>query len=159
MSLDRLKRLRWSLLCVLSCCLAVSVLGRDTGFAQEPPAASTPLEAPPPPAEDPAEPPAADKEKLTMAYIGLLALVGIVVLGFGTLAIFSLWASRLRRINRDAPSRTVIKDELWFLQPARPGNDLPNRNPSQELPPLPEVDSDHDGEADSAADGDAGGDF
>lgn len=72
------------------------------------------------------------KERRFTAYVGLMALVGIVVVGLAIVALVILWAGRLRRINRALPARTVVKDELWFLQPARPGNDLPNRNPPAE---------------------------
>lgn len=124
------------MLCGLCLCSAILwvALRPVAAWSQEAQGVTEAVSAAPTPAEADAKK-AIEKEKRTRAYAGLMALVGIVVTGLAVVAVVMLWARRLRRINRMAPTRTVVKDELWFLQPSRPGNQLPNRNPPRESPP------------------------
>jgi len=122
---------RWLCITWLSGLVGAFFVVPTVGWPQEPPtAAATDIADAPISALDAITDQQAHlRERRTNAYIGLLALVGIVILGMATAAVIILWAGRIRRINRDPPSRTVVKNELWFLQPSRPGNKLPNRNP------------------------------
>lgn len=85
--------------------------------AAEPPAATeaTSDEAPSP------ESPDRTNERHVKAYLGLFALVGIIIAGLALAALIILWAGRLRRqIRRPLPACDAPVRDFWFLKPPKP---------------------------------------
>jgi len=79
-------------------------------------------------------------EKRQKAYIGLLALTGIVIIGLALLALVLLWGGRLRRqLRKSDPEIVTLDRSFWFLKPPKPSitkSSLPELNrPFDALPP------------------------
>ena len=59
-------------------------------------------------------------EKKKKAYIGLVAVAGIVVIGVALSALTILWAGRLRRqLRKSDPASTPLDRSFWFLKPPK----------------------------------------
>lgn len=84
-------------------------------------------------------------EKRQKAYIGLLALTGIVILGMALLALTLLWGGRLRRqLRKSDPEIATLDRTFWFLKPPKPsitGSSLPELNRPLDVPPSTAADS------------------
>ena len=78
-------------------------------------------------------------EKKQKAYIGLAALVGIVIVGVSLGALTILWGSRLRRqLRRSDPECAAMDRSFWFLKPPKPSvtrSSLPELNRPIDDPP------------------------
>ena len=78
-------------------------------------------------------------EKKKKAYIGLAALVGIVIVGVSLGALTILWGSRLRRqLRRSDPECAAMDRSFWFLKPPKPSvtrSSLPELNRPIGTPP------------------------
>lgn len=60
-------------------------------------------------------------EKRKKAYVGLMALAGIVIAGLSLGALTMIWAGRLRRELRRSGSAATARDRtFWFLSPPKP---------------------------------------
>ena len=76
-------------------------------------------------------------EKKKRAYIGLVALAGIVIVGVALGALTILWAGRLRRqLRRADPECAPLDRSFWFLRPPKP---LVTRSSLPELQRLTDV--------------------
>lgn len=78
-------------------------------------------------------------EKRQKAYIGLLALTGIVIVGLALLALILLWGGRLRRqLRKSDPEIETLDRSFWFLKPPKPSitrSSLPELNRPLDAPP------------------------
>lgn len=78
-------------------------------------------------------------EKKKKAYIGLVALSGIVIVGVALGALTIMWAGRLRRQNRKSdPTCAAMDRSFWFLKPPKPSitrSSLPELNRPIDPPP------------------------
>ena len=84
-------------------------------------------------------------EKRKRAYIGLVAVAGIVIIGVALAALTILWAGRLRRqLRQTDPACAPLDRSFWFLKPPKrlvtrsslpeqqfPGNSLPPNTPPE----------------------------
>ncbi len=96
--------------------------------AASPAAATQPVEAPP------TELTLEQLEKKKKAYIGLVAVAGIVIIGVAMAALTILWAGRLRRQFRKPDlACSPLDRSFWFLKPPKR---LVTRSslPEQQLP-------------------------
>ncbi|RLS44952.1 MAG: hypothetical protein DWH84_03835 [Planctomycetota bacterium] len=87
-------------------------------------------------------------EKKKKAYIGLVAVAGIVVIGVALSALTILWAGRLRRqLRRSDPACAPLDRSFWFLKPPKrlvTRSSLPEQQRAADGPPpntLPDSDS------------------
>jgi hypothetical protein len=78
-------------------------------------------------------------EKKKKAYIGLVALAGIVIVGVALGALTILWAGRLRRqLRQPDPKDLSAERSFWFLKPPKPSinrSSLPELNRPFDVPP------------------------
>ena len=86
-------------------------------------------------------------EKKKKAYIGLVAVAGIVVIGVALSALTILWAGRLRRqLRRSDPACAPLDRSFWFLKPPKrlvTRSALPEQQrAADDLPPNTPPDSD-----------------
>ena len=86
-------------------------------------------------------------EKKKKAYIGLVAVAGIVVIGVALSALTILWAGRLRRqLRRSDPAYVPLDRSFWFLKPPKrlvTRSSLPDQQRNAgDLPPNTPPDSD-----------------
>ena len=110
--------------------------------ADEPPAAdkSAPsASATPSVEESPAKLTPEQLEKKKKAYIGLVALAGIVIVGVALGALTIMWAGRLRRqLRKSDPACAAMDRSFWFLRPPKPSitrSSLPELNRPIDDPP------------------------
>lgn len=80
-------------------------------------------------------------EKKKKAYIGLVALAGIVIVGVSLGALIILWGGRLRRqLRKSDPECPAMDRSFWFLKPPKPSitrSSLPELNRPLSDPPSP----------------------
>ena len=78
-------------------------------------------------------------EKKKKAYLGLVALAGIVIVGVALGALTILWAGRLRRQLRQPDAKETSTDRsFWFLKPPKPSitrSSLPELQRPIDVPP------------------------
>lgn len=78
-------------------------------------------------------------EKKKKAYIGLVAVAGIVVIGVALSALTILWAGRLRRqLRRSDPACSPLDRSFWFLKPPKrlvTRSSLPDQQRAADGPP------------------------
>ena len=78
-------------------------------------------------------------EKKKKAYLGLVALTGIVIVGVALGALTIMWAGRLRRqLRRPDPECAAMDRSFWFLKPPKPSvkrSSLPELNRPFDAPP------------------------
>ncbi len=79
-------------------------------------------------------------EKKKKAFIGLVALAGIVIIGVALGALTIMWGGRLRRqLRKSDPECATMDRSFWFLKPPKPSitrSSLPELNrPIDDRPP------------------------
>ncbi len=87
-------------------------------------------------------------ERKKKAYIGLVAVAGIVMIGVALSALTILWAGRLRRqFRKSDPGCAPLDRSFWFLKPPKrlvTRSSLPEQQRAADGPPpntLPDSDS------------------
>lgn len=87
-------------------------------------------------------------ERKKKAYIGLVAVAGIVMIGVALSALTILWAGRLRRqLRKSDPGCPPLDRSFWFLKPPKrlvTRSSLPEQQRAADGPPpntLPDSDS------------------
>lgn len=62
-----------------------------------------------------------NEKRLVAYYSGMAAIIGIVLTGFGLVAMISVWGRKLRRqFRKDVPAAELPERDFWFLKPQKP---------------------------------------